>query len=294
VFRRQLRQLEHQPSSEEALQSRLQNGLDLLCNTVDASIGWIAIRRAEKFVVIATRGSIPIDAQIPANVLLCDDVSERKTDQLAGISWIAPAFEEQAQVAAIGIGNPNAKLDYSTGDLDLLAEVADHIGKMVSAANRAEALRFVPETKQENTDLRSAADEMIASISTNPGADFVKLVEDGLRHFSDYIALGQSPLADRLGIHAESHVERGKRLQKIMADAIDSFRPAGTRPSEPLPRVWYSYTVLYDAYVEGVHNREIMARLYISEGTFNRTRRNALRGLARLIIERSRKAGGNS
>jgi hypothetical protein len=29
-----------------------------------------------------------------------------------------------------------------------------------------------------------------------------------------------------------------------------------------------------------------MARLYISEGTFNRTRRNAIRGLARMLGER--------
>jgi len=52
-----------------------------------------------------------------------------------------------------------------------------------------------------------------------------------------------------------------------------------------LPRVWYNYVVLYDAYVEDVPNREIMARLYISEGTFNRTRRNALRGLSRMLLE---------
>jgi DNA-binding CsgD family transcriptional regulator len=45
--------------------------------------------------------------------------------------------------------------------------------------------------------------------------------------------------------------------------------------------------VLHDAYVEGVPNREIMARLYISEGTFNRTRRNAIRGLARLLAEKN-------
>ena len=294
AFRRQLRQLEHQPTSDEALQSRLQDGLDLLCNTLDSSSGVIAVQRAENFVVIATRSSIPIETQIPAGVLLSEDVSERKTDQLAGISWIAPAFEEQRQVAAIGIGNPNAKLDYSTGDLDLLADVADHIGKMVALANSSRDLRSVHETKPENIDLSSAADEMIASISTNPDAEFVKLVEDALRHFSDYIALGQSPLADQLGIRAESHVERGKQLQKFLADAIDSFRPAGTRPQEPLPRVWYSYSVLYDAYVEGVPNREITARLYISEGTFNRTRRNALRGLARLIMERSKKAVGTS
>ncbi|MBL8103630.1 MAG: hypothetical protein JNM02_13940, partial [Anaerolineales bacterium] len=57
-------------------------------------------------------------------------------------------------------------------------------------------------------------------------------------------------------------------------------------PPEPLPRVWYNHAVLHDAYVEGVPNREIMARLYISEGTFNRTRRNAIRGLARLLMEK--------
>lgn len=294
AFRRQLRQLEHQPFSDEALQSRLQAGLDLLCNTLDSSSGFIAIQSAENFVVIATRGSIPVETQISARVLLCEDVSELKSDQLAGISWIAPAFEEQTQVAAVGIGSPNAKLDYSTGDLDLLAEVAEHIGKFVSLANRARAIQLVHQTQPEDTGLSSAADEMIASISTNPDAEFVKLVEDALRHFSDYIALGQSPLADRLQIRAESHVERGKQLQKFLADAIDSFRPAGTRPPEPLPRVWYSYSVLYDAYVEGVTNREIMARLYISEGTFNRTRRNALRGLARSIMERSRKVAGTS
>ena len=69
---------------------------------------------------------------------------------------------------------------------------------------------------------------------------------------------------------------------------MESFRPKGPRPPEPLPRVWYSYVVLHDAYVEGVPNREIMARLYISEGTFNRTRRNALRALARSLIERGK------
>ncbi len=69
-------------------------------------------------------------------------------------------------------------------------------------------------------------------------------------------------------------------------DSIELLRPAEKRPPEPLPRVWYNHAVLYDAYVEGVQNREIMARLYISEGTFNRTRRNAIRGLARALMDK--------
>jgi hypothetical protein len=86
----------------------------------------------------------------------------------------------------------------------------------------------------------------------------------------------------------DSHIERGKRLQKLLAESIDALKPSEARPPEPLSRVWYSYAVLYDAYVECVPNREIMARLYISEGTFNRTRRNAIRGLARLLMEKVR------
>jgi hypothetical protein len=81
-------------------------------------------------------------------------------------------------------------------------------------------------------------------------------------------------------------VERGRQLQQLLTEALESFRPAEKRPAEPLPRVWYNYVVLHDAYVEGAQNREIMARLYISEGTFNRTRRNALRGLARSLLEK--------
>ena len=82
-----------------------------------------------------------------------------------------------------------------------------------------------------------------------------------------------------------SHIERGKRLQALLTESIASLKPSESRPPEPLPRLWYSYAVLYDAYVECIPNREIMARLYISEGTFNRTRRNAIRGLARLLME---------
>jgi hypothetical protein len=123
-------------------------------------------------------------------------------------------------------------------------------------------------------------------MGSNPDQEFVKIVEEGLRHLSDYIVLGQSPLADKLGVKAGSHIERGRELQKTIVASIELLRPADKRPPEPLPRVWYNHAVLHDTYVEGVPNREIMARLYISEGTFNRTRRNAIRGLARLLMEK--------
>lgn len=290
LFRRQLNRLDMQNSSEEAIKSSLQQGLDILCEAIHAPGGYVAVRRGEEFVVLASRSSTPVGSVLPASAVACEDLSHPKTVQLPLLAWIAPAFDGQTQVAAIGISRHKSKLDYSTGELDLLADVAEHVGKIVSLRESMQPLQVASESKAPGTNISLAAVEMIASISTGPDTEFVKQVEDGLRHFSDYIELGQSSLADWSGIQAESHVERGKLLQKLLADAIDSFRPAGTRPPEPLPRVWYSYAVLYDAYVEGVPNREIMARLYISEGTFNRTRRNALRGLARLLMESARPA----
>ncbi|MBI4675739.1 MAG: MFS transporter [Chloroflexi bacterium] len=50
-------------------------------------------------------------------------------------------------------------------------------------------------------------------------------------------------------------------------------------------REWHLYLVLHDSYVLDEPNRQVMSRLYISEGTFNRTRRRALRALAKALAE---------
>jgi hypothetical protein len=294
TFRRQLRQLENLSPSEEAFQVRLQDGLDLLCETLNSSGGFIAIRRDENFVVIATKGSMPANSLLPSEAVACEDISHPKSDQLPNIAWVAPAFEGPTQVAVIALNPPKAKLDYSAGDLEVLAEVADQVSSLISlnnlTAGRADQIRqLVAESQAQANELNLIAGEMIAAISANSDSEFIRVVEEGLRHLSDYITLGQSPLANQMNITADSQIECGKQLNKLLIDSIESLRPAEKRPPEPLPRVWYSYAVLHDAYVEGVPNREIMARLYISEGTFNRTRRNALRGLARMLIEKKNK-----
>ncbi len=295
-FRKQLHRFEIASASADAVKAPLQDGLDLLCQTLHAPGGFVAVRQGDEFIVLASKLSLPMGSGISASDFLCEDVSHPKAESLSSLAWIAPAFDGQAQVAVVGIDRHLSKLDYSTGDLDLLAEVAEHIGKIVMLGNRMVeySQQAMNDTHVENNAMSFAANEMIASISVNPNGDFIKLVEDGLRHYADFIVLGQSPLAEWAGIRAQSHVERGKELQKVLLEAIDSFRPVGIRPHEPLPRMWYSYAVLHDAYVEGVPNREIMARLYISEGTFNRTRRNALRGLARLLMEKNKRMSSMS
>jgi hypothetical protein len=118
-----------------------------------------------------------------------------------------------------------------------------------------------------------------------------KSVEDALRNLSDFAYLGEHSLADwkiverRLPAGSRTTLDRGKAVYALLVEAIEKFRPAGKPPAEPPPRVWYAYLVLHSAYVENQPNRDIMARLDISEGTFNRTRRSALQAVARLLEE---------
>ena len=182
---------------------------------------------------------------------------------------------------------------------DLLMEFVDHVRASVSIWNllpqtNERVLQPVEEPQTQAVEMKSAAGEMIETLMpSEPEIWFIKLVEDGLRKFPDSIVLGQSPLADYVGVKCDSKIARGKQLQQRLHDAIESLRPAGTRPISALPRAWYNYIVLHDAYVIGIRNREVMARLYISEGTFNRTRRNALRGVAMCLIEGTRQRRNN-
>lgn len=281
-FRKQLRQLEEE-SPEHTLRLRLQQGLEMMCRTLDASGGFIAVREGQDFVVAATRNSVEAERRLPSSWVSFEDTSKAGVESIPGINLFAPSFDGRTQIAVVGIGKPNVKLDYSSGDLELLSEVADQVGTLVSLETSRKA--DPPQVQIREAEFESG--RMLGAMEHNPDPEFVRIVEDGLRHLSDFIELGQSPLADRLGIKAGSHIERGRKLQKTLTDAIELLRPAEKRPPEPLPRVWYNHAVLHDAYVEGAPNREIMARLYISEGTFNRTRRNAIRGLARVLMEKN-------
>jgi hypothetical protein len=74
-------------------------------------------------------------------------------------------------------------------------------------------------------------------------------------------------------------------VNTTISTAVEKLRPAEQFPGEPVPREWHPYTILHGAYIEDRLNRDIMAQLYISEGTFNRTRRAAIRSVTRMLGE---------
>lgn len=297
LLRKKLYLLENKEIDEDKLYDYLQEGMELLCKNLNTASGLIAVRKEENFLVIASKNSIPLGSGISEDLIKADDVFQ-STGQVQNIEWISSAFEGKKPIALVGIGTAHAKLNYSAGELELFTEFADHVGTIVSIGNLRpktdhEMIELVEKANAHTRDMESIADDMLETLALNPEEDLVKVVEEGLRKYSDYIILGQSPLAEWVGAKGNSHIERGKQVQKVLSTAIETLRPSEARPPEPLPRIWYNYVVLHDAYVKGVINREVMARLYISEGTFNRIRRNAIKGVTRWLLEENKISGNN-
>lgn len=126
----------------------------------------------------------------------------------------------------------------------------------------------------------------------------IKLVENALRHLHDRSYLGQHQLAElqivkrRHGQNSaapclSTHVSLGHAFHSLLVEVIGQLRPAGELPTgAAIPqREWHPYIILHAYYVQRELTREIMARLYIGEGTYNRTRRSALRSVAKAILD---------
>jgi hypothetical protein len=153
------------------------------------------------------------------------------------------------------------------------------------AASLAGALSAAIPARQ--ADRQTGAQQLIAAMETQLDSAFERQVEQCLRHLSQYLWLGQSALAAELGMAGANRLETGKALRRLLVSAIESLRPAGARPAgtQCVPREWQGYIILHAVYVEDVPNRNIMSRLFISEGTFNRRRREALHAAACVLME---------
>lgn len=282
-FRRKLRAVDN--ASEDKLRKMLQDGLDLLCQTLRAASGVVAVQAQGKARVLASRHSVEVGSELLLETKEAEG-QYRCEGRIPNIQWVSFVFEGQKQIALVGIGASQAKAEYSSGDLELLDEFASHVGTIVSLANLVmeEQVSGAAGTSQ-GEQINSAAETMMRILNEPQETELIPSVEEALRKFSNLLALGQSSLAEALGVEADTQIERGKRVQEILRRAVEALRPAAARPVDVIPPVWYAYIILHDAYLEGARNRDVMARLYISEGTFNRTRRLALRGAARWIIE---------
>ena len=285
-LRSNLRRLVRLAGEGGGLEENLARALETLCTSLRATFGLIVIFEGENLHWAATChwNNGPLDLKPEA--FNADDVvhlaSGRFASPLEEAALLVPLYGEAKQLGALVLGRPINGLRYTEEDVENLLVSTDRIGETISIAHRkAEYLAQIAQLAE--------AQQTLAAVRSLPLP--VETVENALRNLYDYAFLADTRLAElslvdrRLSQGQVTHLERGKVVHEILLGAIDKLCPGQTLPRDPPPREWYPYLILRQAYVEEVSNRDIMQRLYISEGTFNRTRRSAIRSLARALGE---------
>jgi hypothetical protein len=264
----------------------------MLCSAVRASGGFVALAANGHYAVAASVRSLPSGTVVPAEALPEGDEGPPAAALDGNVAWLAPAYAGAEVVGVVGLGPREPHGQYANHDRALLLDVADWVSRVAPAQRQQQSerdllTRLAAEVPSRELELEAASAHLRAVLAAPLEEDLLHAVEEALRHLADYAWLGESPLVARLGLAGETHVARGKALRQRLEAAIEGLRPAGPAPREPWPREWHGYATMRQAYLEDVPNREITARLYVSDSTFARARRKAMRAVARSLIETS-------
>lgn len=286
--RDRLRAINHQPGEDEILSS-LSRALAAICQPLMPAFAILMKKEAGDYQQIAACQWSRETVILPARYADSDDLRLLKPgmlpEPLAQTAVLLPLYFGDRQVGALILGESEHGTEYSAIELENLMDCNDYL------AGRIEHLILF-----ENSS-RMLADALPAQ-AIQADSDSIPItsasLDLALRKLHDYAELSELPLAklaivrQRLGKNP-THLEVGEAVYKLLQDVMEKLHPTGE--TEP-PRVggvprrdWYPYLILTEAYIHCTSNREIMAQLYISEGTFNRTRRSAIRSLARLLQE---------
>ena len=288
-MRQELRQLAHHISTDHSLPGALQRGLSILCDNLHASSGWIATCHGDQYLVAASIQSIPAGLCLSPHDLSLENSSSQIKEVCGNPYLLVPADVGSACAAVIGIGIRKDNHPFDEEDLFWLEDVAEEIAHMIYI-HRVHEIKMIEDEGshfQTTTGMMDGleTDQLLSTLANKPDPDQIKMIENGFRFLNDYSTLGNSPLVPLLGIKAKDHIEAGKLVQRRLLEVLEKLRPIGEAPCEPIPREWHAYTILHDAYVDERLARDIMSKLYISEGTYFRLRRHALRGVTRVLLE---------
>ena len=285
-LRRNLQRLARLSIERGSLPENIQPVLDSICGLVRATYGVIITFEDESLEELATYHIRDVTVSLSKSDLMVDDVTPMELGHfpspLSEAVLLIPLYDENDQFGVIILGHPVNGIQYSTNDIELLLYPGDQIADVIRSTRR--------ET-QYLQRVESVLSEYHEVTVGGPYPITVKMVENALRNLSSYAYLGDHPLAqmkvirERLTKDVITHIDRGKIVNTFLVDLIEKLRPPGDLDKGVPSREWHQFLTLHEAYVNDVPNRDIMSRLYISEGTFNRTRRAALRALTRAIGE---------
>jgi hypothetical protein len=250
-----------------------------------------------------------------------DDISVPSAPALRGLALLVPLCTDETPVGVLALGPKASGFPFRLEDLTHAETVGEQLALMIQAAHaqtaRAQKLdQLVDELRAADRESQRQLQELLAErvpaptpLADHPLAErlddeakLVPLVEDALRHLHDYSYLGRHPLSELRVIQHHlpakdlggqtllTHVDRGKALHALLVQTIAALQPGDGTSAPPgrhdiAPREWHAYLILHGSYVADESVNDIMARLYIGEGTYNRTRRSGVRSVAQSLHE---------
>ena len=268
------------------LEAQLEPSLETLSISVEADYALTLVFEGNSCKKVASYHLDTVIPELEIKKLLADDVINVDPGwlpaPLAEAELLVPLYGEVDQLGVLILGRPKNGLHYAPEDVERILEFAAQVSETIWVSQRnAQFLAQIAEQVK--------AQDGSAQQNTSPVS--VEHLELALRTVYDYTCLADNPLAglklvrSRLSGVDLTHLDRGKVLHDIVLEGLDKLRPHTGPRSNPPSREWYPYLILQEAYIEETSNRDIMMKLYISEGTFNRTRRAAIRSLARTLGE---------
>jgi hypothetical protein len=316
-LRANLRALAREAGIGQALPDRLQGLLSALCRTRRIRSGFIALQKGDVFVCEATEHACAVGQTFAENALSTAEITDLPrpdAENPGGMTLLVPIHSGDEQTGVLVLGPKEDGASYGEDDLMLLDDLSTRLATVIQNSwlqeERVDAINeMVADFRQREHILQRQVQEMLAAredevrpVLEGVGEKaFVSLVEDALRQLYDYSYLGEHSLA-RLQVvdlclvnryeEFVTHIDRGKALSETLTKALNKLRPESTEPKpQDIPsREWQPFVILHDAYILGELNRDIMSKLYISEGTFNRTRRRAVRSVAKALQEMEQEA----
>lgn len=114
---------------------------------------------------------------------------------------------------------------------------------------------------------------------------FYDAVKDALEHLHDIVHLGQHPLLDLLRPPGamQGSIARAYELRRILLECIEQVRPKQKVTSARMRR---AYDILELRYIEGLHYRDVMQELGLSQSQYHREQRHAIEAVATLLWDR--------
>jgi hypothetical protein len=163
-------------------------------------------------------------------------------------------------------------------------------------------LSSVMESAARTEDLESLITEAKAEIEEVSSESLARGIERALRTLNSPTRLAECGLGDQLpglvgqtlgstnngGTTSVTRLDQSRALRDVLVAAIEKPKPADSTARDPAA---LEYAILREEYLQALPNKQIMARYSISESSFHRLRRQAIRALAQDLGDRERQLG---